>query len=101
MRSPNYRSVLFGLAALALWLTPAVVQATDARCLILSLTSMTCPGCGGTRALDALFRGDVAVALHFNPYVTVLTGLVLSGCVISLAQDCKQWRDSAADRRNL
>ncbi|MBR3837017.1 MAG: DUF2752 domain-containing protein [Clostridia bacterium] len=36
-------------------------------CIFFSLTGLQCPGCGNTRAVLALFRGDLAAAFRFNP----------------------------------
>ena len=33
---------------------------------------MLCPGCGGTRAIAALLRGDVHEALQWNALVTLI-----------------------------
>ncbi len=41
------------------------------RCPFRTVTGLDCPGCGGTRALHALVRGDLALALDHN-VVTVL-----------------------------
>lgn len=35
-------------------------------CLFHRYTGIKCPGCGGTRALQALLGGDAAAALRFN-----------------------------------
>lgn len=35
-------------------------------CFFRKLTGLKCPGCGGTRAMQALLRGDIAEALRFN-----------------------------------
>ena len=42
------------------------------QCPIHALTGYYCPGCGGTRALSALGRGDVAAAVHQNALVFVV-----------------------------
>lgn len=36
-------------------------------CLIRLLLDLPCPGCGMTRALQALARGDLAAAVRFHP----------------------------------
>lgn len=42
------------------------------------LFDVPCPACGGTRAVRALVRADLAAALGFNPLVTIgaLSGLL-------------------------
>lgn len=39
------------------------------------ITGLNCPGCGMTRGFNALFRGDILGALHFNaliPFFAIL-----------------------------
>lgn len=33
---------------------------------------LVCPACGGTRAVSALFRGDLIAAVRFNPFLMLL-----------------------------
>ena len=46
-------------------------------CMFHRLTGYYCPGCGGTRAVIALFRGKILTSLYFHPivvYTAVLGG---------------------------
>lgn len=45
-----------------------------AECSFRSLTGIPCVGCGGTRAAQALSRGQVVEAVGFNPGVVLLFG---------------------------
>jgi cytochrome bd-type quinol oxidase subunit 2 len=36
-------------------------------CLLSSTTGLPCPGCGMTRSVFALLRGDLAASVHFHP----------------------------------
>ena len=38
-------------------------------CIFHELTGLYCPGCGGTRALKALLRGDVVLSFLYHPLV--------------------------------
>jgi len=82
-----------------LWLAAALVTAAGAVvlfffdpsrwgfypvCMFHKLTGLSCPGCGGLRALHQLVHGHVAAALHFNALVVlavpVLLGLSARAC---------------------
>ena len=39
------------------------------ECLVRELTGWYCPGCGGTRAVAALLRGDILMSLYYHPIV--------------------------------
>lgn len=38
-------------------------------CALYSATGFYCPGCGGTRAVLALFRGEIFASLFYHPVV--------------------------------
>ncbi|MGN0299335.1 MAG: DUF2752 domain-containing protein [Lachnospiraceae bacterium] len=38
-------------------------------CLIHTVTGGYCPGCGGTRAVAALLKGEILQSLYYNPFV--------------------------------
>ncbi len=50
-----------------------------ARCAWAQITGWPCPGCGTTRALQALMAGDFSMALHWNP--AVVAGLAAWGAL--------------------
>ena len=39
------------------------------KCDFLSKTGLYCPGCGGTRAVKSLLRGDLIRSFLFHPFV--------------------------------
>ena len=48
------------------------------KCMVHELAGVHCPGCGGTRAFQALAQGDVLTALRMNPFgVGVIAFLAL------------------------
>lgn len=53
------------------------------RCLLHSMTGLSCPGCGSLRAIHKLLHGDVAAAFRFNPLF--LLSLPIVACAL-LAQ---------------
>ena len=42
-------------------------------CTLYEATGYYCPGCGGTRAIFALVRGDIIKSLYFHPLVPYMT----------------------------
>jgi hypothetical protein len=46
-------------------------------CPFKALTGIPCPGCGMTRALLSLAKGDFQGAFHFNPFSFFLVFMVL------------------------
>ena len=64
-------SVALSLALIAvlLWRFPPSQYAFYPQCPIYAAFSILCPGCGATRALAALLRGNLAEALRWNALV--------------------------------
>lgn len=42
-------------------------------CVFAQITGLPCPGCGMTRAVAALLRGDWSAAMHFHPFAPVFS----------------------------
>jgi hypothetical protein len=71
-----------GAGALAVCVTLAVVSPESrARwspgCPFRAVTGLDCPGCGATRALHALTRGEIAVAADHNLLLLALLPLAV------------------------
>ena len=64
----------FGIGLLALQ-ERGVVSLTP-PCVFHKLTGLYCPGCGSTRASQALIGGDVAHAFSMNPFFVVCVPLL-------------------------
>jgi Protein of unknown function (DUF2752) len=62
---------LVAAAAAVLLRFPPTQSAFYPQCPIYAALHLTCPGCGGTRALAALLRGHLGLALHFNALITL------------------------------
>lgn len=66
---------VLGTAAVGL-LDPEVRGHLAPACPFRALTGLDCPGCGGTRALYALTRGDLALAVDHNLVTTLALPLL-------------------------
>jgi hypothetical protein len=64
----------------AVWLSRGRIPPS----ILLGLTGLPCPTTGGVRSLQALSRGEVLLALHFNPLTPVYL-LLLGGTAWMLA----------------
>lgn len=56
-------------------------------CFVYEIFNVYCPGCGGTRALFALFHGEVLHSLIYNPAILLGAALILyyeAGVMITL-----------------
>lgn len=69
-------------------------------CLLHALTGLDCPGCGATRAVHALLRGDVLLALRCNALLFVLLPLAAAAWARWLG---RTWRgeDGPSSRSRL
>ena len=68
--------ILVGTLALAylIW-RYALGSPTVSRCWIWEHWGVYCPGCGGTRAVIALARGELLRSLYYHPAVPVMAAL--------------------------
>lgn len=57
------------------WMTEHVLPEEMAGCMMLRVTGIYCPGCGGTRAVRALLHGNIAQSVLYHP--AVLCGVLL------------------------
>lgn len=52
-----------------LWITDYRIISWFPPCAFFTRTGLYCPGCGGTRALKSLLRGDIIRAFLYHPFV--------------------------------
>jgi hypothetical protein len=57
------------------------------KCMLHSVTGLSCPGCGALRAMHALGQGEFAEAVRLNPLVVL--GFPCLGLLFAL----KKWRE--------
>ncbi|MCB0037923.1 MAG: DUF2752 domain-containing protein, partial [Anaerolineales bacterium] len=63
------------------------------ECPILAATGIPCPGCGLSRAISALFLGDIKTSLEYHALASLfLIGLLVMGIITFLPN---QWRTGA------
>jgi hypothetical protein len=98
---PVVAPLAVGVVAVAVCVVLAVVDPEDRtlwtpRCPFRAATGLDCPGCGGTRALTALLRGDVGLALSHNVVTVALLPLLVWGWVGWLAVRAG-WRHAAPE----
>lgn len=58
------------------WQDPNTEGGFFPGCPLKELTGLDCPGCGGTRALHALTRGDIATAIDHNLVLAIALPLL-------------------------
>lgn len=76
---PTATVALGGLGALALLASPIPGRRPDlVLCPWRRLTGTNCPGCGLTRGLMALLRGDLDHALAMHPLSPVVLALIVA-----------------------
>lgn len=46
-------------------------------CLFHLYTGLYCPGCGGTRAVKALIRGDLLLSFRYHPLILYMVTVVV------------------------
>lgn len=63
--------VLFGFSAVLYWFNPEQHNFYP-KCMLYTATGIQCPGCGGLRAMHALFHGQIDEAFRLNPLLFVL-----------------------------
>ncbi len=54
-------------------------------CMFHSLTGLYCPGCGGTRAVRALLRGDLRMSFQYHPLVLYTVFVILLEIILRTA----------------
>lgn len=93
-RSAFYRLVIMLMLLGYAWLAWAYRHSDgDSLCLFCQFTGLPCPACGSTRALLALWQGNVGQALTLNPLGLVLA-LMLVGVPVWWVADALCRRDT-------
>ena len=79
-RSPNNRishPLLLALGILTYWLVASyLLDKTEIGCVFLYFLGIPCPGCGMTRAFQAVLRLDLAAAFSFHPLIFAMPYII-------------------------
>lgn len=67
---------IFLIAGIFFFTNEGLLRAIMPPCAFYKLTGFYCPGCGATRAVYALFQGDLLESLFYHPFIvyTVIVG---------------------------
>ncbi len=80
--------LIIGIPALILFFWLVFPEVAGKGCVFRHVTGMYCPGCGGTRAVIALFQGQIMKSLWYHPLVLysviLYTGFMLSHTLVRL-----------------
>ena len=71
--SPRIVTALLALAALGLRVWTPTDDGATTVCVFRRCTSTACPGCGLTRGIAHVVRGDFAAAWHNHPLAILIT----------------------------
>lgn len=94
VRHPLAGPVAAAVAAGAWCTFAAVVEPgrVGVDCPFLALTGLACPGCGSTRALHQLARGDVGAAVGFNVLAVAVLPVLLYSWSAWVGRATGRWR---------
>lgn len=85
------------VVALALTFAKAHGRVVTPPCLFRTTTGIPCPGCGLTRSVEAIWRGDWRASLRFHPAgLPAFTGLIvvlLGSAVYLVWPGARPWID--------
>ncbi len=88
-----------GIAAVLLYFTTGInVLALKYPCVFNKVTHLCCPGCGGTRALRALLKGEILKSIYDYPpliFAAVIYVVFMVRCTLYIVFGIRKSRDGA------
>ena len=76
IKSQEYKKILYNIFIILL--ICAAYYIFDINCMIRRLTGIPCPGCGMSRAVYNIFKGNVAEAFRFHPLFPLIPFILLA-----------------------
>lgn len=103
LHHPRLPAIVLATAAVAVALILTLFDRFSASnllppCLFHTLTHLYCPGCGTTRALNALLHGNLALAVQMNP-LTVIALVLIPLMVWNTMCPHRAWFTRVSDAR--
>lgn len=77
---------IVGGAGIAVYFLCILPHFTVPPCIFLTFFGLYCPGCGGTRAVDALLQGHLLLSLWYHPIV-LYTVIIYGGFMLTQLLD--------------
>lgn len=88
-----------GIAAVLLYFTTGInVLVLKYPCVFNKVTHLCCPGCGGTRALRALLKGEIFKSIYDYPpliFAAVIYVVFMVRCTLYIVFGIRKSRDGA------
>ena len=79
------------LAALGLMTMASPSDDGPTLCPVALLTGVACPGCGMTRAVAWLLRGDIGTALTYHPLAPLVIALIVVATGWAMGRRVRRW----------
>jgi Protein of unknown function (DUF2752). len=76
IKNQEYKNFLYII--LVIFLICGLYYILDINCIIRYLIGVPCPGCGMSRAIFSLFRGNIAEAFYFHPLFPLVPFILLA-----------------------
>lgn len=69
--------ILLIIFILLFYIFPGISRFVLTPCVFRSLTGLYCPGCGGSRSIQYLLRGEIIKSIVYHPFVFYGGGLFI------------------------
>ena len=59
-----------------------IIYLEKVPCIFLKLTNLYCPGCGATRCILSLLKGNIKEAFQYNPIFFIMIPFLILGIIL-------------------